>query len=205
MSEINYNEQIIQYIDSIAQQADEIKKMSLDIRDLISVGPEKFRSLQWFYVSHIKEEYLLARRLYCLQFHYSALDSCRKIVEFLVRYEQNIAPLAKLDNVRDRLQKGELSWEADNLKKAIDIYNSCSSSVHGQKGKIFEKSRKHSTLDEISASRVLDTKMPSELKHLIAPLKKRLHGEFGMWGFTKQTINDTVDLVNSILSKSNIV
>lgn len=95
----------------------------------------------------------------------------------------------------------EVRWPSEQKKNADEIYSVASLSIHNHKYKLFEKSAKHSRINDAELSRELDvSKVPSgRVAAMIAGWKRMIHGSSGFDSHTLDIINKTRTLVNWVL------
>jgi hypothetical protein len=192
-----WNAQVMNYIKSIHENEDAIQKQCEKVKELFQEEPGNWAVPNYHYIIMIMDEYRSARFLFSVGFYYLTIDCCRKIVESLVRFQQDIKPEAKMSFI-DRI-RFEMPWTPEDVKLAEEIYTVGCAAVHEHHSKIWNKSKVHSTLDEVSAARVLEEKTPEKLKHLIPSIKQSLHGTFGMEKFALEILNSTTELANRII------
>ena len=192
--------QVMNLIKDIHKNEEKVKVRSAKVKDLFQEDPGNWAVPNYLYVDLIMREYFTARVLFSIGFYYLTLDCCRKIIELLIRFQQDTRPEAEIRFI-ERIQN-EMPWKPQEIKIAEEIYRVGCAAVHSQRSKIWDKSKTHSKLDEPSTARILDEKTPEELKHLIPSIKRTLHGTLGMEVFTLGVLNNTTELVNKIIKEN---
>lgn len=199
-----WNDQVLNYLDSIAKNREHIVTRCGQVKDLVQENIGQWPDPKWAHIDIIMRQYWSARLLFSIGLFYLSLDCCRKMIEQLVRFQQDILPDAHVRNFPERISI-EVPWSKEDRKVAGEIYEIGSAAVHVRRDKIWEKSKRHSLVDDASMSRVMEEKMPEDLKRHIPALKRTIHGTFGMQEFTLETLNRTVELTNRIIENNRHV
>lgn len=152
------------------------------------------------YEIHIHQNYISAIRLFTLNEYYASLDSCRKILELLIRRDLN----RHLDKKLEKNWKIIVQWDDVDKKDVENLYDELCKSVHGQYFEVWRKSSEYAQ-NKKETSEVVGKTMAaifqSTDKKTMGRFFLNLHGVHGLERYALEKIRSTIFIINRIYSK----
>jgi hypothetical protein len=203
------------YLDYVAANKSKVIDRRDEVKELHCETPNYLSFTRMEYLTQIFDEYHRMRILFALSyptspfFHYPALDSSRKILELLIRFEQEINPEIRIKDIKSRID--ELPWEKKIKDTAKFTYDLSCFSVHSRYHKVLGESSKNlnnedtGNIDEFYKD-MLEGLDEGWFKEHVREQMTKSKGIQKLDKFTLEVINRTVDLSNFVLIKyTNVV
>jgi len=131
--------EIVRYLDSlnknrekILERCKKIEKLNYEIELTWSSTP---RDLSYDIIHQLYRGMITC---YAVNQYYPSLDSCRKTIEYLIRFELSLHPDERLKDAKGSIDK--TGWVDDVKREAKGIYEFTNKSVHYQKYEIWRSS-----------------------------------------------------------------
>ncbi|MBN1170274.1 hypothetical protein JXA56_04570 [Candidatus Micrarchaeota archaeon] len=182
---------IERYLDSLHKNREKILERCKKIKKLNYENRWDASSKDLCY-DIIHQLYIGMITCYAVNQYYPALDSCRKTIEYLVRFELSFPPNKRMDDPKGRIDN--IAWDDEVKEEAKAIYDFTKRSIHYQKYFIWRNSPGPKTRIQ---------HYPGLTDELKIEIEEYLSGVKNVEKKTLEIMNRTITIANTICKTPN--